>query len=63
MGYVVNDLKKIGAISENEAFSHTFGTFELIQQTEKTCSRDGYQVQASSSVIHRLQLARTRYPS
>ena len=44
MGYVINDHLKIGAISENEAFlafSHTFGTFEFIQQTEKTCSRDG----------------------
>jgi len=41
MGYVVNDLKKIGAISENEAISHTFGTFEFNQQTEKTSCREG----------------------
>jgi len=41
MGHVINDHLKIGAISEYEAFSHTFGTFEFIQQTEKTCSRDG----------------------
>ena len=41
IGYVINDLKKIGAISENEAISHTFGTFEFIQQTEKTCGREG----------------------
>jgi hypothetical protein len=30
--YKRKDHIKIGAISENEAISHTFGTFEVIQQ-------------------------------